>query len=291
MAKRRRAPRRAARRSRRTLTILLVLVLVSVTVDQPGRERPDPLADLGRQVRRHRRLLAGAHGRERRAAPVGDLFAGAVHYGSLQQENQKLRAEIGKLRQQLADGPFQQRQQHQLRQLLTESRLPTVASIPSVVAQTIAKNPSDFTVTITIDKGRAEGVAVTDPVIGGGGLVGKVVRGRPRHRHSAASSPTGSPRWASHSPAPPQYAVAAGQGAGKLLSGEYIAPATPRARGREDGHQRPGRRPTRKGIPVAQVTSVRDSARRGSQKTVRLRPLADLAHWPTSLVVQWAPSP
>ncbi len=81
-----------ARRSRRSLTTLVVLVLVSLTIitlDQTSRTHHltsgiksvaddvfSPLRDGVNSV----------------LHPVGDFFAGAVHYGSLQTENQKLQA-------------------------------------------------------------------------------------------------------------------------------------------------------------------------------------------------------
>jgi rod shape-determining protein MreC len=289
VAKRRRAPRRAARRSRRTLTILLVLVLVSITVislDESGRTHglTSGIKSLATDV--FSPVRSGVNGVLR---PVGDLFAGAVHYGSLQQENQKLRAQIGALQQQVADGPFQRRQQSQLQQLLAEARLPTVSSIPSVVAQTIAKSPSDFTVTITIDKGRSQGVAVTDPVIGGGGLVGKVVQAS----HDTATVlliTAGQSEVGVTFASPPQYAVAAGQGQGKLLSGDYISPATPVRVGEKMYTNGLAGAAYPKGIPVAQVTSAK-TLPGAAQKTVRMRPLADLATLAYVLVLQWSPAP
>jgi hypothetical protein len=41
-------------------------------------------------------------------SPIGDFFAGAVHYGSLQSENQKLQATIGQLRQEQAEKGFRE---------------------------------------------------------------------------------------------------------------------------------------------------------------------------------------
>lgn len=289
MAKRRRSPRRAARRSRRTLTILLVLVLVSITVislDESGRTHGLTSGVKSLATDAFSPVRSGVDAVLR---PVGDLFAGAVNYGSLQQENQKLRAEIGALRQQAAEAPFQSRQQRQLQQLLHEAQLPTVASLSTVPAQTIAKSPSDFTATITIDKGRSQGVAVTDPVIGGGGLVGKVVQAS----HDTATVlliTAGQSEVGVTFGNPPQYAVAAGQGEGKLLSGEYISPDTPVHVGEEMYTNGLAGAAYPKGIPVAQVTSAR-TLPGAAEKTVRMRPLADLSTLAYVLVVQWSPSP
>ena len=45
-----------------------------------------------------------------------------------------------------------------------------------MTAQTIREYSSNFTATITIDKGRADGVDVGYPVVGAGGLVGQVIQ-------------------------------------------------------------------------------------------------------------------
>jgi len=42
-------------------------------------------------------------------SPIGDFFAGAVHYGSLQSENQKLQA-ASKLREEQAEKGFESTQ-------------------------------------------------------------------------------------------------------------------------------------------------------------------------------------
>ena len=45
-----------------------------------------------------------------------------------------------------------------------------------MTAQTIDEYSSNFTATITLDKGRADGVDVGYPVVGAGGLVGQVIQ-------------------------------------------------------------------------------------------------------------------
>ena len=62
-------------------------------------------------------------------SPIGDFFAGAVHYGSLQSENQKLQATIGRLRQAAGRAAFEK---NQLRQLLALQNLPFLNALPTV---------------------------------------------------------------------------------------------------------------------------------------------------------------
>ncbi len=109
-------------------------------------------------------------------SPIGDFFAGAVHYGSLQSENQKLQAAIGNLRPAQSESAFEKNQLSQLRQLLLLKNLPSLNALPTVTAETVELNTSNFTMTITIDKGRSDGVDVGMPVVGAGGLVGQVIQ-------------------------------------------------------------------------------------------------------------------
>ena len=105
--------------------------------------------------------------------PIGSFFAGAVNYGALQSENERLQQTIGQLRAAQAERSFENAQ---LRQLTALENLPFLGSLPTVPAQTIQEYSSNFTATITIDKGRDEGVDVGYPVVGEGGLVGQVIQ-------------------------------------------------------------------------------------------------------------------
>ncbi len=104
-------------------------------------------------------------------SPIGQFFAGALHYHSVQVENQKLQATLGRLHQQEASKGYDARQLKALTQL---QHLPFVGSLNIVTAETVQQNTSNFSVTITIDKGRSDGVDVGMPVVGAGGLVGQV---------------------------------------------------------------------------------------------------------------------
>jgi len=277
------------RRSRRTLTTLVVLLLISVTVislDESGRTHSliSGVKSVASDV--FSPLRSGVDGVLR---PVGDFFAGAVNYGALQQENQKLRSEIGKLQLGAAETSHEKQELEQLDELLRSHNLTSIKTLKTVTAQTIAIGPSNFTATITIDKGRSQGVAVTDPVVGGGGLVGKVVYAS--HDTStvqlltAGQSTVGVTFAGSH-----YYATIDGQGPGKALKAEFISPTTPVHVGEEmftnglQGAEFP------KGIPVAQVTSVHLVVG-ATQKTVLARPLADLQTLAYVQVVQWGASP
>lgn len=278
------------RRSRRTLTTLLVLVLISITVislDESGRTHglTSGIKSVATDV--FSPLRSGVDGILR---PVGDFFAGAVHYGSTQQENQKLQDEIGALRLHAAETSHEKEQLEQLDKLLQSHHLTSVTTLKMVTAQTIAKGPSDFTVTITIDKGRSQGVAVTDPVVGGGGLVGKVVQASHDTATVRLVTAGQSQVGVTFGSNPTQYAVVDGQGSGNAMSAEFVAPTTPVHVGQEmytNGEQGAEFPP---GIPVATVTSVH-TVPGATQKDVRVRPLADLHTLAYVQVIQWTPAP
>lgn len=280
-----------ARRSRRSLTTLVVLVLVSLTIitlDQTSRTHHltsgvksvaddvfSPLRDGVNSV----------------LHPVGDFFAGAVHYGSLQTENQKLQAWIGNLRQQQAEHPFEA---EQLRELLALQNLPFLPDIPTIGTQTTAIDVSNFDADITIDKGRADGVAYGMPVVGSGGLVGQVIQA---NHHSSIvqlitdpQSKVGVMIGTGARSATSSTAVVEGQGAGAPLLALFVAESTTLHKGQVlytnglQGAAFPS------GIPVGRVTRFRTTAG-GTQLTVQAEPEADLTNLRYLDVVQWEPAP
>ncbi len=277
-----------ARRSRRTLTTLVILILISVTVislDESGRAHSltsgvkSVANDLFTPVRRGVNDIID---------PVGDFFAGAVHYSTVQQENQKLRQQIGALEQRAATGPFEQRQLRQLQQLLSLARLPSLAQLPSVTAETNATNPSNFAATITIDKGRSQGVTLGDPVIGAGGLVGEIVQAN--HDTSTVRLITDGQSHVGVTFGGHYTATLAGQGPGDALNADFIDPGTPVRLGERMYTNALAGALYPPGIPVAFVTSIRTVAG-ADQQTVTAQPIADLETLTYVAVLQWSPSP
>jgi rod shape-determining protein MreC len=103
--------------------------------------------------------------------PIGDFFTGALDYGSLRQENQRLRDQLAGLESQ----SIQTRaEQSAAQQLFALQKLPFVGSIPSVSVAVIDNGSSNFENTLTVNKGTSSGLAVGQPVVAGGGLVGRV---------------------------------------------------------------------------------------------------------------------
>ena len=106
-------------------------------------------------------------------SPIGNFFAGAFNYGSVQAQNERLQRTLGQLRAAQLERGFEQ---NQLREITALQNLPFLQSLPTVTAETVDEYSSNFTATITLDKGRADGVDVGYPVVGAGGLVGQVIQ-------------------------------------------------------------------------------------------------------------------
>ena len=218
-------------------------------------------------------------------SPIGDFFAGAVHYGSLQSENQKLRATIGSLRQSQAESSFEN---NQLRQVMALQNLPYLNALPTVTAQTQELDSSNFTMTITIGKGRSDGVDVGMPVVGQGGLVGQVIQS---FHHTAVvrlvkdgQSKVGVTFGKTQS----YTATVDGQGPNSSMTADLVPPHTPLHKGEVMYTSSLDAASFPPGIPVAQVASFHASPG-ASQVTIAVTPMADLSQLAYVDVVLWEP--
>ncbi len=195
------------------------------------------------------------------------------------------------MRQQQAEHPFEA---EQLRELLALQNLPFLPDIPTIGTQTTAIDVSNFDADITIDKGRADGVAYGMPVVGSGGLVGQVIQA---NHHSSIvqlitdpQSKVGVMIGTGARSATSSTAVVEGQGAGAPLLALFVAESTTLHKGQVlytnglQGAAFPS------GIPVGRVTRFRTTAG-GTQLTVQAEPAADLTNLRYLDVVQWEPAP
>ena len=282
-----------ARRSRRTLTTLVVLVLVSltiITIDQTSRTHHltsgiksvaddvfSPLRDGVNDV----------------LHPIGDFFAGSVHYGSLQTENQKLQATDRPAAP--AAGRASLRGRAARASCWRSQNLPFLADSRRSAAQTTAIDVSNFDADITIDKGRGDGVAFGMPVVGSGGLVGQVVQA---NHHSSivqlvtdGQSKVGVMIGTGVSGTSSSTAVVDGQGSGAALVGALRGRVDHLAQGAGALHERAAG----SGVPERAsrwagccVSGPRRVAR---SSTVQVAPAADLDNLAYVDVVQWEPAP
>ena len=106
--------------------------------------------------------------------PIGNFLTGALDYGSLKRENERLRQELA---QQQSEAATAQAEQQDAEQVLHNYQLDkgVLGSIPFASVQIIQAGSSNFDNTVTINKGTDAGIAVGQPVLAAGGLVGTVV--------------------------------------------------------------------------------------------------------------------
>jgi rod shape-determining protein MreC len=218
--------------------------------------------------------------------PIGNAFAGAFHYGALQDQNQKLQAELNALHLKQVQQSFENRQ---LQQITALQHLPFVGNLPTVTAQTSAMNVSNFAATIQIDKGRNDGVAVGMPVVGAGGLVGQVVIAN--HGSSTVRLVTdGQSTVGVVFGTPSVLGVANGQGAGSPLRANDVPTGSDVKVGQvmfTDGLQGAEYPP---GIPVGTVASA-SSPPGALQMDITLHPSADMGQLAYVDVIQWETPP
>ena len=116
-------------------------------------------------------------GASRAFKPLRDFFGWAGDTLDAKDQNEKLREEVQRLRQQLAAAQTAQRDARQLRGLVGLQRQ---AGFPEgtepVTARVIARSPTVWYSSVKIDKGTSDGVRVDQPVVAAGGLAGRVSR-------------------------------------------------------------------------------------------------------------------
>jgi rod shape-determining protein MreC len=274
------------RRSRRPRTTLLILLLASVTIITL-----DARGGFHRITSGVKSVAADAFAPVRSGVddiiePIGSFLAGSVHYGAVRQQNQKLEAEIGQLKQQQAS---QQDAEQAMQQLSALLDLPFVGNLQMVPAEVTNYGTSNFASTIDISVGRDQGVQLDMPVVGAGGLVGQVVQAN--HNTSTVRLVTDgqSAVGVRYGAAPGAYAVLTGQGSGKPLAADLVPSNTALTNGEVFSTSGLGGAIFPGGIPVASVVSTRTGST-ASQESVTLQPMADLAHLRYVSVLLWGPS-
>jgi rod shape-determining protein MreC len=274
-----------SRRSRRTLTvvILLVLSLSLISLDQNSRTHSltSGIKSVANDV--YAPLRQGVLDV---ISPIGNFFAGAFNYGSVEAQNERLQRTIGQLRAAQIEQGFEK---SQLREITALQNLPFLQSLPTVTAETVDSYSSNFTATITLDKGRADGVDVGYPVVGAGGLVGQVIQS---FHHTAivqlitdAQSKVGVTFGSSN-----QYTgIVDGQGPSNSMTADLVATQTPVHKGQRMFTSSLDAAAFPPGIPVATVRTV-STAPGATQETIHVDPEADLSQLAYVDVVQWVPN-
>ena len=275
----------ATRRTRRSITTFTVLAIVSICLiafsGQASSSVTSGIRSIGSAIVSPVVAVVDAVAR-----PIGNLFAGALNYSSVTEENARLRADIGRLEMSRSSASFEQRQ---LREVAALQNVPYLSSLSTVTAATTAIRRSNFAATIQINKGTSSGVAVGMPVVGNGGLVGQVTA-------AGKSSATvrlvtdGETRVGAVFGRTSNYGVVAGAGATRSLSVNYVPPHTNIRVGQDvftnglDGAQFPA------GIPIGRVTAA-STPPNSLSMDIDLSPAADMSHLDFVDVVLWEPTP
>ncbi len=159
---------RRSTRARYVLAVLVLAALTLVTID--ARTNGTGVTnDLRARVREAFSPLQ--HATHDALRPIGNFLSGTINYGSLRSENQRLRDQVAALEQQSLQAAAEQ---SAAQQLFATEHLPFVGTIPTVAAAVIDNGFSNFENTVTINKGTSNGIAVGEPVVAAGGLVGSV---------------------------------------------------------------------------------------------------------------------
>jgi rod shape-determining protein MreC len=278
--------RTTSRRARRPTWTIAILVLASITIitlDYRGNLHGG-FTSLRRGT--HDLFTPVQRGVDGVLRPVGDFFAGAIHYRSVQEQNAVLRAENGRYQR---EALAHQSQLNQLQQVLRLTHLPWIGSIPYVTGQVTDVSPSDFASTVDLSVGTADGVAKGMSVVGGAGLVGLVTEvwthGCTVQLINDQSSAV-SVRYGTGG----ATALVSGRGDDSPLEVDYVPLGTMLAKGTvltSSGLQHDLFPP---GIPVARVRSSTASSS-AAFETVQADPLADLSNLQWVDVIQWLPPP
>ena len=114
-------------------------------------------------------------GADRALKPARDLVNWFDETFAARGENRRLQDEIQALRSKFVAGQVALSDNNQLRKLLGLRRAGKVPiGFETVTGRVIARSPTVWYSTVTIDHGTGAGVSVNDPVITGDGLVGRV---------------------------------------------------------------------------------------------------------------------
>lgn len=159
-------------RRRRAVLIGLVVASLALLTAYFGESASGPLRSIQRGFLEV--LAPLQEGASRALKPVSDLAGWVGDTVNAKGEVDKLKKQRDQLRVDATDADFLRRQNAELRAMVNLDRTPELAQAKPVTARVIARSPTLWYATITVDKGSSSGVRVDQPVVNGEGLVGKV---------------------------------------------------------------------------------------------------------------------
>lgn len=160
---------------RRRRAVLLLLVVASLTLlSLYFREGSD--GPLHRAQRGVAAILGPfSEGADRAFKPARDLVNWFDETFEARGENEKLKEDLAEARDQLAEAEVAAQQAGELQKL---NQLTGGGLVPpgreAVTARVVARSPTAWYATVTIDKGSSAGVRVNDPVVAAEGLAGRI---------------------------------------------------------------------------------------------------------------------
>jgi len=163
--------RKQVRRRRAILVLLIVAALVLLST-QFSEHQNGPLHSMQRAVA----SVFGPmeEGATRALKPARDMVNWVDETFKARGTNSDLKSENQQLRNELAKAQGAEGENEQLRKLLGLDRAGTLAGYTPVTARVIGRSPSVWYSTATIDKGSSSGVRMSDPVVTGDGLAGRI---------------------------------------------------------------------------------------------------------------------
>lgn len=118
---------------------------------------------------------------DRALKPARDLVDWFDETFDAKGENSRLKSQLAKTREQAVAGQEAMQENAQLRKLVELDRDPVLAAsaYKPVTGRVIARSPTVWRSSVTLDVGSGDGVHVDDPVISGDGLVGRIAAVEP----------------------------------------------------------------------------------------------------------------
>jgi rod shape-determining protein MreC len=198
-------------------------------------------------------------------------------------ENERLEDQLAEARRQAAAGQVALQENAQLRKLVGLDRDPALAAsaYEPVTGRVIARSPTLWHSTVTIDIGSGDGVSVDDPVIAGEGLVGRIESVQGGSAQVSLLSDNSSAVSAKVVPGGVQGVIEPAIGDPEDLILDFINASKDVTRGQTvvtSGWQAQGLTSLfPANIPIGEVTRASILEQEASQQ-VHLRPFADLAN-------------
>lgn len=163
--------RKQVRRRRAVLVLLLIasLILLSTHFSESSS---GPLHGVQRGVSTV--LGPFEEGASRALKPIRDMFNWFGETFEARGENEDLQAENEDLRKRVAKAEAALGENEELRDLVKLGPGGGVEGRVGVTSRVIGRSPTVWYSTVTIDHGSSSGIAADDPVVTGGGLVGRI---------------------------------------------------------------------------------------------------------------------